>query len=296
MLTLKEYRRKLKGLRNTRKMTKTMRMIAVNKLYRAQAVRDRALPYVQKLAETVRRAAAAGQLGPSPLTQARDEVRAVRLVVLTSDRGVCGGFNNNVSRLAEQWAAARRAEGRRVNFSFCGKRGQLFFKARGQAGEVYEDSMVRPGLAEARRVAADVQAEFLSGAADEVFVAYNRFRSAMSQAPVVEPLLPVRITPSATTGALSLDPFPREYLLEPDARALTEALVGRCVQTRLLAMFLDSAVGEQAARMMAMENATQNADDLIESYTLQMNHARQAAITRELMEIVAGAEALKTHA
>ncbi|MDI6774671.1 MAG: ATP synthase F1 subunit gamma [Verrucomicrobiota bacterium] len=293
MLALKEYRNKLQALRNTRKMTKTMtiRMIAVNKLHHAQVARDSALPYRQKLIGMLSRAEARGELAAMPLAKTRAAVRAARLVMLTSDRSLCEGFNNNLGKRALHWVAERQAAGQAVKLSFCGKRGLLFFRSRGLTGASYDRIMTRPAFADARRVAADLKQEFLSGAIDEVFLAYNRFHSVMTQTPVIEGLLPV-----GTALPADVEPWRRGYLLEPDARAVMTALVERYVEVMLHGVLLDSAAGEHATRMLAMENVTHNADASIRSCSLLMNRARQAAITRETLEIIAGAEALKTTA
>jgi F-type H+-transporting ATPase subunit gamma len=288
MLTLKEYRAKLNVLRNTRKMTKTMRMISVNKLHRAQGAREKASAFEQRLAGILGRLAAPAGFGGSSLASARAAVRRTHVLVLSSDRGLCAGFNSNLCRAVVQWAAARRSEGIEVSLSFAGKRGFLFLKSRGLAGRLYEGATARPGPAEGRAIAADLKAAFLSGECGEVYVAWNRFRTLLTQAPSIERLLPVSI-PETEGGAI---PVGADDLLEPDRAVVLGVVLDRFVDMKVLSALLDSSVGEHAARMMAMENATRNADELIEKFTLLKNRARQAAITRELMEIISGAEAL----
>jgi F-type H+-transporting ATPase subunit gamma len=208
-------------------------------------------------------------------------------VVVTSDRGLCGGFNNNVGRAVAAWMEDIRPRCGGIMLSFCGRRGYLFFRQADARLRVhYEGLSARPAYCAVRRMSLDLQAAFTSGLADEVYLAYTAARGA-AQAPAVERLLPLApLAPPA--GAME----PEGSLIEPSLPGLLDTLLGKLATARVHEALTGSAVSEHRARMLAMDSSTTSADNLIETYTLLRNRARQAAITRELSEIVAGAEAL----
>jgi len=284
MPTVKEYNARIARLRSTRKMTKTMKMVAANKLRRAQeALRHAELAgaHLQRLRGMA--AAAGGTEGESAESHGRAP-RAL-LLVITSDRGLCGGFNHGVHRAALDWIGRREAEGIGVDVSCFGRRGYLFLRHWATFRKQYSGDSARPRYMLVTRIARELADVFRTGRYRGVFVAYNRFRSALSQAPVVEALLPPDGVPAAAGDRAAV-------ILAPNPADVEEGLRREAVTLKLFAAFLHSAVGEHGARMTAMDNSTANADRLIDSYTLLRNRARQAAITRELIEIVAGAEAL----
>jgi F-type H+-transporting ATPase subunit gamma len=289
MPTLKEYDVKLTRLRSTRKMTKTMQLVSANKLRRAQEAQKNAGIYAERFNGILTRLAAAADPGSHPLLRAHRQVRNILVVVFTSDRGLCGGFNNNLIRKAASWCR-QAAPTRHVEVSCSGRRGFAFFRNRADIRRYYEEAAARPVFAHARQIGADVQTAFLTGGADEVHLAYNAFKGVMSQTPVIERLLP--LDPAALpAGTAPSDP--ERWLYEPVRPALLQALLPRLVNLRIFLAMLNTAAGEHGARMTAMDHATTNADSLIERLTLLRNRARQAHITTELIEIVAGAEALK---
>lgn len=289
MPSIKEYNNKLKSLQNTAKMTGTMKMVSASKLRKAQDAQRGASLYAEKLKGFLSRIAASVDATSHPLLTPRAEVKRVLVVVFTSDRGLCGAFNNGLIRMAETWLAEHRAAYDAVDFSFCGKRGFSHFRRRVNVVHHYEEAAARPSFEQALRIAGDLSGQFLAGAYDEVHLAYNMFRSALSQQPTLQKVLPVEAKDFMADDA---EPVPADYIFEPALKALLDSQLPKTLAFTLYYTLLDNAAGEHGARMTAMDNATTNAEGLIENYTLLRNRARQAAITTELTEIVAGAEAL----
>lgn len=297
MLTLKEYNVKLARLRGTRKLTKTMKMVSANKLRKMLAAQALAAEFERRLQTIANRLARDFDGNDHPLLAARPAARTALLVVLSTDRGLCGGFNGNLNRKAIEWIREHDAAYARIDLTVCGRRGFLYLKRRARITAHHEGFSARPTFDDARRLASEIQAAFLAHRCDEVYLARNVFHSAMSQKPVVETLLPLdpaflggrNVPPGQAAGA----PPKEEFMIsEPAGRDLLDLVIPRLLTVKLFAILLSNAAGEHGARMTAMDNATRNADDLIESYTQLRNRARQTKITRELIEIVAGAEAL----
>ena len=285
MPSLKSLRKRITTVRSTQKITKAMKMVAAAKLRRAQDAAERARPYAAKVVEMFGAVVSDVEGTAHPLLARRDEAR-IELVVVTSDRGLCGGYNANLLRKAE--AFVREHPGRQIVVTTVGRKALDFFRRRAftLAGEQTE-IMSRPAIESARALAQGMTQRFADGETDAVYLLYSRFRSAVSQIPTVTPLLPVT-QPDATAPAQ-----PAEYIFEPVRPELLAALLPRYIETLLMQALLESIASEHGARMTAMENATRNAADMIERLTLSMNRARQATITTELMEIVSGAEALR---
>lgn len=288
MPTVKEYNVKLSRLKNTRKMTKTMKMVAANKLRKAQDAQKNVSEFAGLQERALARVLRSSPLDDiHPLLKSRGEPRRILLLVISSDRGLCGGFNNNLNKAVMRQIVEFTEGDREVHLSFCGRRGYSYFKTKANVLQHYESVMNRPAFADACRIGNELQSAYTRRHFDEVYIAYNVFKSVTSQKPEVRKLLPLSVkaddmvTPSG-------DP-----LLEPNAAGLVDVLLPKVVNARIFTAMLDSAAGEHAARMTAMENATNNAEELIGSYTLLRNRARQAAITKELIEIISGAEALK---
>jgi len=285
MPSLKALRKRIATVRSTQKITKAMKMVAAAKLRRAQEAAERARPYAEKIVEMFGAVVADVEGTAHPLLARRDEQR-IELVVVTSDRGLCGGYNANLQRKAE--AFIRERPGKRVAVSGVGRKGIEFFRRRGivLVGE-QTDVVNRPVVDSARTLVQGLTQRFAAGETDAVYLLYSRFRSAISQIPTVTPLLPVALPETAGQAATA------EYIYEPARPELLAALLPRYIETLVSQALLESIASEHGARMTAMENATSNASDMIDRLTLSMNRARQAAITTELMEIVSGAEALK---
>ena len=288
MPSLKAVRLRIASVKSTQKITSAMKMVAAAKLRRSQDAIIAARPHAKSMAEITAEVAARASAEDHPLLEQRAGKR-IALVVLTSDRGLCGGFNSNLCRAAQRYAEEKTKSGelQEVRFEVVGRKGRDYFRRRrlnitrdlpGVAGDT--------ALTRAKELAAIVSEEFLNGTVDAVWVAYNQFRSVVSQKPSIEQLLPVK--PPATAGIGSL-----EFLFEPGKAEILDFLLPLYVETQLHRSLLESVASEFGAKMTAMENATKNATEMIGRLTLQYNRARQASITKELMEIVGGAEALK---
>jgi F-type H+-transporting ATPase subunit gamma len=285
MPTLKEYHRKLGRLRNLRQMTRTLKMVSVSKLRRAQEAQKNQQLYAQRFEGILARVPGQPEPDSWPLTRSHARTGRRLIVVFTSDRGLCGGFNHNLCRRVLDRISVPAA-GEPYVLSFCGSRGYRFFRDRADILKYYPGVTAKPQFADARRIGEELQRAFLAGRYDEVHLAYNVSHGLFSQEPVVEKLLPVDLAVvRGNTGERG------DGLWEPAPPELIRILLSRLVNLRVYAAFLSNAVGEHRARMMAMDNASRNADDLIERTTQLRNRARQAGITKELIEIVTGAEA-----
>ncbi len=288
MLSVKDFNVKLLSLRNMRKLTKTMKMVSATKLRRATEAVKYTDDYAGPLRRIVARIAHGEDALEHLLMRPRLPVRQTMVVMLTSEKGLCGGFNNNLFRTLHPWLEQRASEGQTAAVSIYGRRGCMMYRNRLAVRNVYQSSGARPEYADAWRVALDVQHDFISDRVQEVFLAYNRFGSAISQKPVIERLLPFACVTDAAPDAARVDP-----LVEPDSEALLAVILPQMIGLRIFLALLHSAAGEHGARMTAMDAATTNADKLINETLLLRNRARQAAITRELAEIISGSEALK---
>lgn len=291
MPTLKEFNVKLIRLRSTRKMTKTMKLVSVNKLRRSQEAEKRVSLIANRMGGILGRMGSATVAGEHALVIPRKNVKHILVLLITSDRGLCGGFNNNLIKMVNPWVKQQEELGHSIMMSFCGRRGYASFRSRVTVERFYEDVMVKPDFAHAHRVARELQAAFVRGRVDEVYLAHNAMRAGMGAQPVLEKLLPMDASVLASGGVDVV--AGGDWMMEPDAESVLGALLPRIVSLTVYLAMLNSAVGEHSARMKAMEQASSNADNLIRLITLQRNRARQAAITTELTEIVAGAEALK---
>ena len=286
MPSLKEYKAKLVSLKNTRKMTKTMKMVAASKLYKTMDAQRKAALYSTKLNEMISRLAASVDPTCHPLLDIRTPTKNVLLLVITSDKGLCGGFNNNLIKFVQRWLSSRQAGN--IQLSFCGRRGNLFFKSRAKTKTFYDGVTAKVSYADAARIGKDICQSFLQREFDEVYVAYNHFVNPLTQKPAIVKLLP--IAPQEVEGGVKIQ---ENYLFEPSQDQLLAALLPKIIEFKIYYALLENAAGENGARMTAMDNATSNAGSLIDLYTLLRNRARQASITKELIEIISGAEALK---
>jgi F-type H+-transporting ATPase subunit gamma len=283
MPSLKDLRKRIGSVRSTQQITKAMKMVAAARLRRAQQAAEHARPYAAKLTEMFTAVVAGLSEEAHPLLARREE-RRIDLVLLTSDRGLCGGFNSNLLRQAETFL--REHQDREVRLMLVGRKGLDYYRRRRVTPLVERTGVVGAAVGEtSRELAERVTARFAEDGTDAVYLLYSRFQSAITQIPTVVRLLPV--DPPAE------DTSPVEYIFEPPRPELLARLLPRYIQTRLLQALLESTASELGARMTAMDNATRNASEMIDRLTLSMNRARQSAITTELMEIVSGAEALK---
>jgi F-type H+-transporting ATPase subunit gamma len=297
MASLRDIRKRIRSVKNTRQITKAMKMVSAAKLRKAQDAILAARPYAETLDQIISDLAARSgdESLAHPLLTARP-VRKVELVLLTSDRGLAGGFNSNVIRRANRFLY-ENTHLERIQLSTVGRKGNDFFRNRGQAirkdfGGLYQ----RLNYAAAAGVAGELVAAYLNGEVDAVHIVYNEFVTAITQKVTVAQLLPLQ-TLGAGQGAPVATPRDAvslvDFKYEPDRQAVLDRLVPQAVNIKVYRALLESVASEHGARMSAMENATSNASDMIGSLTLTYNRTRQAVITKELMEIVSGAEALK---
>ena len=291
MATLRDIKRKIDAVKKTSQITKAMNMVAAAKLRVAQQNMEKFHPYATKFNEVISRLAVGVEDdGSFELLKQREEVKNIELVLLTPDRGLCGSFNNNLIVTAEKFIAAKKAEGITVTLTAVGKKGYDYFRRRNiEISKRMTGILNKPSYDDAVDLGRELIAKFESGVCDEVYVIYSNFISIVRQAPAVFRMLP--IAPEKTEGGEGRSYV--EYIFEPSHDALLNDLLPNYVFIELLEYFYQTAVGEHAARMAAMENATSNCKELVRTLTLTYNKARQAGITKELMDIVGGAEALK---
>lgn len=292
MATTKEYDNKLHSLRNTEKMTRTMKLVSMSKLYRAQEDQRKASVYARELSHLISRLSASVREQAHPLLTSRPDVKNVLILMFTSDKGLCAGFNNNMIKFVKSWIMQNNDRYENIMLSFCGKRGYAHFKKGNFVENYYEGVTNRPDFDNAVKISLDLAQHFVNGDYDEVYLAYNTYISALSQRPTISKLLP--IDPAAFAEETEKEESPNaEYLFEPPKEQLLQFLIPKYIYFKVYYTLLENAAGEHGARMTAMDSATKNAGDLIDKFTLLRNRARQAAITTELIEIVSGAEALK---
>ena len=297
MPSLKAIRTRIASVKSTQKITRAMKLVAAARLRRAQDAIVGARPYANALQEAVAEVAVRAGAESHPLLDQRP-VKKIALVVLTSDRGLAGGFNANVFRGVQRFVAEQRrgagAAGQ-VAIYVVGKKGRDFFRRRKNSLVAREFAGAAGNVAEARaqEVALTILEVFQTAQVDAVYLVYNEFKSAIQQRVVIEPLLPL-VAGRLAAGAAAPSPGGQiDFLYEPDKAQLLDALLPMYVQSQVYRALLESIASEFGARMTAMDSATGNAKEVIARLTLQYNRARQAAITKELMEIVSGAEALK---
>jgi F-type H+-transporting ATPase subunit gamma len=289
MATLREIRQRITGVKNTQKITKAMKMVAAARLRRAQEAIISTRPYARKLGELLRHLVTKVDVNLNPLLVSR-ETKNVLLVVVTADRGLCGSFNSNIIKAAVNHL--KTYSGFNVKMLTVGRKGTDFFGKRN-----FNVISKHPGIftdldfTDAREIVQEVTEGFLKGEYDRVDVIYNEFKSVIQQRVVIEQLLP--IPPEEITGKRDLHSLAQvDYIYEPSSSEIVNALLPRHLNFQMWRVLLESNAAEQGARMSAMDNATENAKELIHDLTLKFNNARQASITKELLEIVSGAEAL----
>jgi F-type H+-transporting ATPase subunit gamma len=290
--SLRDIRNRITSVKSTRQITKAMKMVAAAKLRRAQDAVLKTRPYAQlldrALGRVAGRAAAEEAATLHPLLQPR-EPRVAEVVVITSDRGLAGGFNSNIIRRTQRFLTEGSEKFERIELSTIGRKAKDFLRAR-KLNARKDFPGVHQGLnyEKAEAIAQELVTRYLAGDVDAVYLCYNEFKSAIAQTPVVVQLLPLQPPPVEAGAEAGID-----FLYEPSREALLAELLPRHVAMQVWRALLESAASEHGARMSAMESATKNAEEMIAALTLQYNRARQAYVTKELMEIVGGAEALK---
>jgi len=289
---LKDVKDKIKGVKKTAQITKAMNMVASAKLRGAQEKMERFRPYAGKFAEAMRDLSGGMEGNDLPLMEVR-EVKTVEIVVVTSDRGLCGSFNANIIKTAEKLKKQYEAAGKTVSFVTVGKKGTQAFRKRGNVRAHFNDIMGSFQMFNAREISQNITEAFLNGESDQVDIVYGRFHSIASQKPEREELLPIKPITSAEGGTEVKNEISGSYSYEPDPGEIMEVLLPLFLNVQVYHAMLEVGASEHAARMTAMDNATNACKDMIKQLTQLYNKARQAAVTGELMDIVGGAEALK---
>ncbi len=312
MPSLRQYRDRIGSVKNTRKITSAMKMVAASKLKRAQGAAEAAQPYARAFADMMRNVASGIPAGAtvSPLLSGNGRDQTVLLVVMSSDRGLCGGFNANLMRFVRGEIRALENAGKTVKILAVGRKGRDNLKR--DFGDKIIDAVMGvggksvPSFDEARRVADTVLTGFSADQYDRVVLVFNQFKSVLTQKPTAQQIIPFDVTAGQGVGPANEsrsgtfrpgslpagNDLSAPYIYEPGEEEILAQLLPRGVAVQMFRAMLDSAAGEQAARMTAMDNSTRNAGDMIKRLSITYNRARQAAITKELIEIISGAEAV----
>ena len=291
MPSLKDLKNRIESVKNTRKITKAMQMVAAAKLRRAQEAAEAGRPYAERFNAVLGSlAASVGGSDSAPmLLRGTGSDQTHLLVVMTAERGLCGGFNSNIAKLAKQHAAELVAAGKTVKIITVGKKGRDSMKR--DLGDHYIEhvdlsEVKRIGYSNAQDIAKGVLSRFEAGEFDVATIFYARFINVVSQVPTAQQIIPASFESTEGDAAATL------YDYEPDEEAILADLLPRGVATQIFSALLENGASEQGARMSAMDNATRNAGDMIDKLTIEYNRSRQAVITNELIEIISGAEAL----
>lgn len=291
MPSLKDLKNRIESVKNTRKITKAMQMVAAAKLRRAQEAAEAGRPYAERFNAVLGSlAASVGGSDTAPmLLRGTGSDQTQLLVVMTAERGLCGGFNSNIAKLAKQHAADLVAAGKTVKIITVGKKGRDSMKR--DLGDHYIEhvdlsEVKRIGYSNAQDIAKGVLSRFEAGEFDVATIFYARFINVVSQVPTAQQIIPASFEATEGDAAATL------YDYEPDEEAILADLLPRGVATQIFSALLENGASEQGARMSAMDNATRNAGDMIDKLTIEYNRSRQAVITNELIEIISGAEAL----
>lgn len=297
MANIRQLDKRRKSVRNIRKITRTMELIATARFKKAMDRAAAATDYTKRITKIVQDLANSGASVSHPLLVAHDTVKAVDILVLTANRGLCGGYNGSLVRVASQRRSEIQEQADAGQTSVSGKRGISAFRYAGIPIEkTYTQFDDQPSFDAVAKIADELIYRFVSGQVDRVDVAYTQFISSSKQVPVVETLLPfagLDVSPIAgTTSAGEETKVRDDYEFLPNASAILEEVVPASFRARLFKCFLDAAVSEQIARMVAMKSATENAGDIIKGLSRTYNRARQSKITQEIMEIIGGVEAL----
>ncbi len=286
---------RIRSMQATKKITRAMELIAGSRIVKAQQRVQAAVPYSEQITEVVKDLAAAGASSDSPLLADRDEIKNTCYVVITADRGLCGGYNAGVQRAAEGEIKADVLAGKGYEIIPVGKKAESYFKFREyELGRAFQGFSDNPSYDDAKAIGQHVVGLYASGHVDKVELVYTRFITPGSQEVVLRPLVPLS-TETVMGGdgkAGSDDGTGADYEFEPDPTTILDTLLPRYVEARVYAALLNAAASEHAFRQRAMKSATDNAEELIRTLSITMNRARQASITTEIMEIVGGAEAL----
>lgn len=287
MASLKSIKKRIVSVKNTRQITKAMKMVSAAKLRRAQEAVVAARPYAKKMGEVLESLAGNLEGDLHPLLEKRD-AKKLLLIVVTSDRGLCGGFNSNLCKAGERFIKEKSGEFEQISLMTVGRKGYEALKNRHQIAKNFPNVLAKPSYQTAAMLAHEVIEGYLAEEYDQVILLFNAFRTVMSQDITFQQLLPV--VPEEMNVA---DDAPVEYIYEPSVTELLAEILPKNIEVQIFKAMLESVASEHGARMTAMDSASKNANEMIGKLTLQYNRARQAAITTELMEIISGAESIK---
>lgn len=311
MPSIKDLKKRIGTVKNTQQTTRAMKMVSAAKLRRAQDAIQNQRPYAKKVSALIRELAGAVEIkSEHPLKKmTRSEsfdsstgaLRKVLLVLVTSDRGLCGGFNANIIKSSQKWIQSAASKNLHVELAFVGKKGHDFYKNRDAIiVEYFHDIGGKATFNKAKRLSDSLVGRFVKGEFDEIKFIYNEFKNAVLQKVVIEDFLPLRPLQEQSQNIKenvslppTVDEAGREYIVKPSAEAVFVELIEKNFIIQAFRILLESQAGEHGARMSSMENATKNAGEMIRKLTLQFNKQRQASITKELLEIIAGSESQK---
>jgi len=288
MASLKDIKDKIQGVSKTKQITRAMNMVAASKLKSAQSKMENFRPYAEKFMEVLNSVALRVNPDMHPLLAVR-EPKKVRIICMTSDRGLCGGFNSNVMRAVEGFIRYRSKEGQEVSLVAVGRKGRDHFRKKANMIGQHVDIFKRFDISLADSIGRELISSFIDGEYDELHIAYNEFRNIAIQRPKIDRLLPMKSVDSAEEIASERK---LGYIYEPAEEILIEKFLPTYVRVMIFRALLETSAGENGARMVAMDNATINCEEMIGDLSLKYNKARQQAITAELMDIVGGTEAL----
>jgi F-type H+-transporting ATPase subunit gamma len=287
MASLKSIKKRIVSVKNTRQITKAMKMVSAAKLRRAQENVVAARPYAKKLGEVLQSLSANLEGDLHPLLEKRD-AKKLLLIVLTSDRGLCGGFNSNLCKAADRYLKEKSGQYEQISVMTVGRKGNEFLRRRYTVYKNFPNVLSKPNYQAAAMLAQEVIDGFIAEEYDQVELLYNSFRTVMSQDITFQQMLPVVPEETAAT-----EETPVEYIYEPSVGELLAEILPKNIEVQIFKAMLETVAGEHGARMTAMDSASKNANEMIGKLTLQYNRARQAAITTELMEIISGSESIK---
>jgi F-type H+-transporting ATPase subunit gamma len=285
--SLRDIKRQTQAVEKTKQITRAMNMVAASKLKTAQTRMENFRPYAKKIMEVLNSLARRVNTESNPLLTVR-EAKKVRVILMTSDRGLCGGFNTNTIKAVEGFIKYRTGQGQEVSLITVGKKGRDYFRKKATIIDQRVDVLNNFDMSLAQAIGEEVIPSFINEEYDELYIAYNEFKNVSSQRPVITRLLPVGSIEQEKEGTEAYG----DYVYEPSEEELLAQIIPMYLRVLIYRGLLETSAGEHGARMAAMDNATSNCKEMIETLTLKYNKARQAAITAELMDIVGGTEAL----
>jgi len=292
MANLKEIRKRITSIKNTQQITKAMKIVAATKLRKAQEAIEKMRPYAFSIRDVIAHLSVRTETDAHPLL-AKPDIKKVIVLVLTSDRGLCGAFNTNICRQTELHLTEHEADYENSELCIIGRKGNEYFKRRKRTiKRYYQDILSDVQFKWARQIGEDITKDFTEGDFDAVFMVYNEFKSAISQKVVVEQLLPIKAEELQEESSIAVTTSHIDYLYEPDQEQLLDKILPLHIEVQIYRAILESVASEMGSRMTSMDAATNNAGELIDKLTLFYNRARQAAITTELIEIISSAEAM----